>query len=292
MSALPVTVLTGFLGAGKTSLLVRLLRQPHDARIAVVLNEIGVAGTEELELDEASFLELTQGCVCCVRASDLRAALADLSARGDVDRVVVETTGIADPLALTFVLERPDMEDLARLDAVVTVVDAANWDKTRVPEWTAQVGAADLVVLAKTDIASETGRLRAAVSEINRAARILDAADVSLEVVLDVERRSTAAPAEHAHHSGFEATTIDSSAVYDRDSLEDLLEALPPEVYRAKGIVRTEAGWIAFHVVGGRVQTAPSERPQHDRTRIVLIAHGANDAELRTLFTTAERLLT
>jgi G3E family GTPase len=293
MTAMPgpplaVTVLTGFLGAGKTTLLLRLLRQPHDARIAVVLNEVGVAGTEELELDETSYLELTEGCVCCVRASDLREALTLLAARGDVDRVVIETTGIADPLALTFVLERPDLENLARLDAVVTVVDAANWDKTRVPEWDAQVGAADLLVLAKTDLAPETERLRAAVSQLNRAVRILDATEVSLEVVLDVERRATAAPAEHAHHSGFQATTIASSAIFDRDQVEDLLEMLPRELYRAKGIVRTDAGWIAFHVVGGRLQSGPTAAPQHGETRIVLIGQGADEASLRALFAAAE----
>ena len=289
---LPVTVLTGFLGAGKTTLLVRLLRQPHDARIAVVLNEVGIAGTEELELDEASFLELTEGCVCCVRAADLREALAQLAARGDVDRVVVETTGIADPLALTFVLERPDFEDLARLDAVVTVVDAANWDKTRVPEWDAQVGAADLLVLAKTDLAPDTRSLRKAVSEINQAARVLDASDVTLEVVLDVERRSAAAPAAHAHHSGFTVTTLTSFSVYDREKLEDLLEALPAEIYRAKGIIHTDDGWLAFHVVGGRLQTGPSERPTHGRSRSVVIGKNLNDAQVRTLFAAAERSLT
>ena len=283
MAPLPVTVVTGFLGAGKTTLLIRLLRQPHDAQLAVVVNEVGIAGTEELEVDEASFLELSQGCVCCVRAADLRAALETLAARGDIDRVVVETTGIADPLALTFVLERPDMADVARLDGVVTVVDAANWEKTRVPEWDAQVAAADLVVLAKTDLEPDTSRLRAVVAELSPLARVLDGADLPLEVVLDVPRRSGAGPVAHAHHSGFRAVTVASSAVHDRDRLEDLLEDLPPEVYRGKGVVATEAGWLAFHVVGGRLQIERTSRPPHGETRIVLVGRALDEDRLRGL---------
>jgi len=284
MPPLPVTVLTGFLGAGKTTLLIRLLHEPHDARIAVVLNEVGIAGTEELEVDEASFLELTSGCVCCVRADDLRAALSDLAARGDVDRVVVETTGIADPLALTFVLERPDLADLARLDAVVTVVDAENWQRTRVPEWDAQVGAADLLVVAKTDLVSDTHALRAALGGLNPGARILAGNDLPLEVVLDVERRGAPAVAGPARHSGFGATSIVSAMLHDRDRVEDLLEALPGEVFRAKGVVATGAGWIAFHVVGGRVQVEPITTPAHGESRVVFLGQGVDEAELRRRF--------
>jgi len=306
MSTLPVTVLTGFLGAGKTTLLVRLLREPHQARLAVVINEVGLAGTEELEVDEASFLELTEGCVCCVRATDLVAALAELSARGDVDRVVIETTGIADPLALTFVLERPDLAETARLDGVITVVDAVSWRKTRVAEWDAQVGAADLLVLAKTDVEPETAELRAVLAELNPSARILDGSELPLEVLLDVEGAPLGSapgsaeprgapegaphrPAAPAAHSSFAAVSISDGEVHDRERLEDLLEGLPSEVYRAKGIVSTEAGWVAFHVVGGRVQVAPTERPLHGESRVVFLGRRIPDAQVRKLYTATKR---
>jgi G3E family GTPase len=290
MAPLPVTVLTGFLGAGKTSLLIRVLRQAHETRIAVVLNEIGLAGTEELAVDEAEYLELTQGCVCCVRASDLRAALEGLAARQDLDRVVIETTGVADPLALTWVLERPDMADLARLDAVVTVIDAANWQATRVDEWDAQVRAADLIILGKTDLHPPTPALLEALRALNPAARILDGADeLPIAVLLDVEHRATAPAAAHAHHSGFAAVSIADAAEHDRDALEDLLEALPPEVFRAKGLVRTDEGWIAFHVVAGRLQVEPTAAPAHGESRVVFLGRRIEDAQLRKLYTSTER---
>jgi G3E family GTPase len=260
VTPLPVTVLTGFLGAGKTTLLCRLLKQPHDARIALIINEIGIAGTEEVEVSESEFLELTQGCVCCVRAADLRAALEQIAARGDVDRIVIETTGVADPLALTFVLERPDLADLVRLDAVITVVDAANWERTRVAEWDAQVGAADLIVLSKLDLTA------------------------ALELLLDVQRADRPASGPHAQHSGFEVVSITSDGSHDADALEDLLEELPPAVYRAKGVVRTASGWIGFHVVAGRVQVEPTRAPEHGQSRVVFLGRGLADPDLRAAF--------
>jgi G3E family GTPase len=279
---IPVTVVTGFLGAGKTSLLLRLLGQPHDAGIALIINEIGIAGTEGLEVSEASFLELTQGCVCCVRAQDLRAALEDIARRDDVDRVIVETTGVADPLALTFVLERPDLAHLVRLDGVITVVDAVNWQRTRVPEWDAQVGAADLLVIAKRDLEPDTARLDAVLAEINPAARIVTGRP-SLELLLDVERRGQAG-ASHAQHSGYSAVSITSPARHSRDALEDLLETLPPAIYRAKGVVHTDRGWVGFHVVGGRVQVDPIAAPAHGETRVVFLGRYPDETALQAAF--------
>jgi G3E family GTPase len=282
MPPLPVTVLTGFLGAGKTTLLVRLLDAAPDARAAVVLNEIGVAGTEELDVKQA-YLELTQGCVCCVRSDDLIAALGELGRRDDVARVIVETTGVADPLALTFVLERPDLEAVCRLDGVVTVVDATNL-ATGVPEWEAQVRAADLVVASKLDLAGDGAleRVAAAVAERNAAARTIAAREADAQVVFGVERVARSAGGRAAH-SGFGAVSVVGAEEYDADRLEDLLEELPAEVVRAKGIARVGGGrWMAFHVVGGRAQVNLAARaPAHGESRLVFIGKRIDEAALR-----------
>jgi G3E family GTPase len=124
---------------------------------------------------------------------------------------------------------------------------------------------------------------------MNPAARILDGAALPLEVVLDVERRPGAARAGHAHHSGFDAVSITSSAIHDRDRLEDLLETLPGDVYRAKGIVATEVGWLGFHVVGGRLQIEPVDPPSHRETRVVFLGPRVESARMRKLFTATER---
>jgi G3E family GTPase len=276
---LPVTVLTGFLGAGKTTLLVRLLRQAPDAGAAVILNELGVAGTEELEVKQA-YLELTQGCVCCVRADDLIAALASLRGRDDVARVIVETTGVADPLALTFVLERPDLEAVCRLDGVVTVVDAVA-PAVGVPEWEAQVRAADLVLVSKLDLGGGLDEVASLVRARNPAARVLAASEADPEVVFGVERVTRAG--QPLGHSGFAAVSVAGPELYDAERLEDLLESLPKAVVRAKGIVRVGDGrWMSFHVVAGRAQVnLEASAPAHGESRLVFIGRGVDEAALR-----------
>ena len=278
-SRLPVTLVTGFLGAGKTTVLVRLLEQAPEARAAVILNEIGVAGTEELHGKQA-YLELTQGCVCCVRADDLIDALGSLQGRDDVARVIVETTGIADPLALTFVLERPDLEAVCRLDGVVTVVDATA-PAVGIPEWEAQMRAADLVLVSKLDVGGRLDEVASLVRARNPAARMLAAAEADPELVFGVER--TAHAGQPLGHSGFAAVSVVGGEIYDADRLEDLLEQLPPSVVRAKGIARVGAGrWMSFHVVAGRAQVnLEAGAPPHGESRLVFIGRGVDEPALR-----------
>jgi G3E family GTPase len=212
------------------------------------------------------------------------AALAELKGRDDVDRVIVETTGIAEPLALTFVLERPDLAELARLDGVVTVVDALAWPKSQIAEWDAQVRAADLVAVTKLDVAGEAALAPLAdrLAVRNPAARVLRATEADARVVFDVER--VGAPgAGPAAHSGWGAVSVSGEGIYDADRLEDWLEILPPEVFRAKGVARVGAdAWMAFHVVAGRAQVdLEARRPEHGQSRMVFIGRQVDEAGLR-----------
>jgi G3E family GTPase len=302
----PVVILTGFLGAGKTTLLRRVLAEPHGQSVGLIVNELGIGGTE-VEASASERVELFEGCVCCTRNPDLIAALGQLTGRGDLTHLVIETTGLADPLALTFTLERPDVAALARLDAVVTVVDCANAAATRgADEWQAQVRAADLLVLSKTDLvdASVVGEVRGAVQSLNRAARIVEAPALDARLLLDTDdgvddggddggvddvveptrpNVPRAAPAA-ARHSGFRALSLQAppGESFDADRLEDLLEALPQAVFRAKGLVRDAAGrWLAFHVVAGRLALEPDvPAPAHGESRLVFLGRGLDEAAL------------
>ncbi|HKA87787.1 MAG TPA: GTP-binding protein [Haliangiales bacterium] len=283
---LPVTVLTGFLGAGKTTFLKRLVLSPHGLRIALIINEVGEAGAETLDPRDSTYLELAEGCVCCLKNPELMSALRELHARGDLDRAIIETTGVADPLAITFTLERPDMADAVRLDAVVTVVDTTAFARSDGPEWQQQVAAADLVILSKLDLGGDADAAIAAVRAVNPAARVLRADDPGAQTaLLEVWPRAGAAGAPAGRHSGFGAETF-AGGTYRLAALEDWLEVLPPEVFRAKGVVDTDEGWAEFHVVAGRVQVDPGiAAPAHGATRMVFIGTGLTRARLEAELT-------
>jgi G3E family GTPase len=184
----PVTVLTGFLGAGKTTLLNRLLRRGELAGTAVLINEFGEIGLDHLlveKLDEDTVL-LNAGCLCCTVRGDLARALRGLEPRiaaGEVHRVMIETTGLADPAPILHTL----MGEAARyrLDGVVTVVDAVNAaaEMDAQPEAVRQVAVADRLVLTKTDLAApaQVAALTARLRRLNPSAPLLTAVDGALD---------------------------------------------------------------------------------------------------------------
>lgn len=169
----PVTVLTGYLGAGKTTLLNRILSEDHGHKFAVIVNEFGEIGIDNdlvVGADEEVF-EMNNGCICCTVRGDLIRIIEGLMKRkGKFDAIIVETTGLADPapVAQTFFVDQ-DIQDSARLDAVVTVTDA-KWLSARLkdaPEAKNQIAFADVIILNKIDLVSEAelreveGRIRA-----------------------------------------------------------------------------------------------------------------------------------
>jgi G3E family GTPase len=185
MEAIPVSVLTGFLGSGKTTMLRHLLRQPEFSRTAVIINEFGEVGLDHelIEASEDSFIELQTGCLCCKIRSDLAQTLADLLRRRDdgrctlFDRIVIETSGLADPAPILQTL-MTDTTIAGRivLGSVVTTVDAINGAGTLAREEISQkqVAVADRIVLTKLDLAGPAkSALHAHLGALNAGAPVL-----------------------------------------------------------------------------------------------------------------------
>ena len=163
---IPVCVLTGFLGSGKTTLLSRLLKSPDFARTAVIINEFGEVGLDHelVETSDESFVTLQTGCLCCAIRGDLVLTLADILRRRDegsvtpFDRVVIETSGLADPAPILHAVMSDDaLAERLTLAGVVTTVDAVHGAATleRQPESIKQVAVADRLVLTKSDLLTD-----------------------------------------------------------------------------------------------------------------------------------------
>lgn len=194
IAPIPVTLLTGFLGSGKTTLLREVLRDPRFSDTAVIINEFGEVGLDHVlvEASQEDLLEMTSGCLCCTIRGDIRRTLLSLHARLEAgavptfSRVVIETTGLADPApVLHTLMTDPKVWPRYSLQGVITTVDAINGEATlaRQIECLKQIAVADRVILTKTDLARDPGSirdletLRSAIRQLNPGVPVFDRAE-------------------------------------------------------------------------------------------------------------------
>ncbi len=309
----PVTILSGFLGSGKTSLLNRILAASPDARIAVLENEFGEISvdTELISAVREDVIELTNGCVCCSVRGDLSEAfetLAERISKGEqFDRVLIETTGLADPgpVAQVFLIEGAAKKNF-RLDAIVTVVDARQMIDgiNDHGESKAQIALADVLLVNKTDLAApeEVEGLERWLSTMNPGAKRLRAlhADVPMKDILDLEAfdMSRAAEASGEVEASFEhGDAIGSVGLRgDRDLdrklfsewIAGVLSQYGPRLLRVKGILAFDGAdkrfiFEAVQMLNDLREGRAWEQDARE-SKIVFIGHNLDREELRRGF--------
>ena len=261
----PVTILTGFLGSGKTTLLNRVLKEDHGQRIAVIENEFGEVGVDNeiLANTEEQIVEMNNGCICCTVRGDLIRILGDLKdkrTRGELkfDRVIIETTGMADPgpVAQTFFTDE-EIGAYYLLDSILTLVDAKHAEETLndFKEAQEQVGFADRILMSKTDLVTEddVNKLSERIRRMNpRApikkvhfgeapiAEILDIRGFNLNAILELDP-SFLTDNHHDHHDEVESFVYRSDKAFDGEKLEQFLggmiQVYGPDLLRYKGVL-------------------------------------------------------
>ncbi|QSJ19498.1 GTP-binding protein [Nostoc sp. UHCC 0702] len=210
---MPVTIITGFLGSGKTTLLNHILNNQQGLKTAVLVNEFGEIGIDnELIVSTGeNMVELSNGCICCTINNDLVEAVYKVLERQDnLDYLVVETTGLADPLPVALTFLGTELRELTRLDSIITVVDAANYSLDLFNSQAAysQISYGDIILLNKTDLVEKStlNELERKIGEVREGARIIRTtrSQVPIPLILSVglfeSDKYFDATDEHDHH--------------------------------------------------------------------------------------------
>ena len=322
---IPVSIVTGFLGSGKTTLINRLLKKPEMNRVAVIVNEFGEIAIDN-DLVEASTEQmklLDSGCLCCAVRGDLEETLRELFVQRrngqviDFERVVIETTGLADPAPVMQTLMTDTMlQAQYRLDCVVTLVDAVNGigQLDTLKEPVKQAALADRIVITKTDLVDEAQvqALIARLRGLNPAVPMKRALNGEIDVPFligvgletarsrmeEVERWMGAEPRDehghvHRHESGIRTFSLRYEKPFTWATFTQCMEVLTamrgPDLLRVKGLVNVEGqhGPLVVqsvqHVFHPPIELA--EWPSDDRsTRLVFITRGIERAAVASLF--------
>jgi G3E family GTPase len=268
MSAIPFTVIGGFLGAGKTTLLNHVLTNADGVRYAVLVNDFGAINIDEglIASHQGETVALANGCICCSLANGFVSAMLKLMQHADaIDHIIVEASGVSNPdRIMDFARLDPDLQE----DAIIVLVDALNFpvqlaDSYLLEVLKLQINSADIVVLNKNDLvgASALSAVEERLKNINPNASVIAerVANLPLELVLNCSRENQLRPHtlckqkhdEHENHL-FQSVAFHSNGTIDYHAFERFISLLPPGILRGKGRLILTTGRYLWHRVGSR----------------------------------------
>lgn len=294
---LPVTVVTGFLGSGKTTLLNQILKHCHDLKVAVLVNEFGSINIDSqllISLEE-DMIELSNGCICCTINNNLVDTVHSILARQDqIDYLIVETTGLADPLPVALTFLGTELCNLTRLDSILTLVDSETFLPNHYDSEIAlqQILYGDIIILNKMDLVSETQaqELENFIRDVKDKARVLrtQQGHLPLSLILDVHLPHNALYQEQVQEAsgilgqlgqarsidGFTSVVFQSDRPFALKKFQEFLDYhIPENVFRAKGILwfaESQARHI-FQLSGKRFHLADSDWTTAPKNELILI---------------------
>ncbi|MGI0479693.1 CobW family GTP-binding protein [Geminocystis sp. CENA526] len=318
---LPVTIITGFLGSGKTTLLNHILTNNQDLKVAILVNEFGDIDIDSQLLisTDDNMLSLSNGCICCTINDDLMDTVFQvLESDKKIDYLIVETTGVADPLPIVLTFLSPELRDLIRLDSVLTLIDAENFTAEHFESDAAlkQVIYGDIILLNKVDLVTED-KIKALESDIfciKKGANILhtEYGKVPLPLILDIDiSKPTNYPSEsvtnshdhnHHHHEhdhhhnhdhhhsnhlevdGFMSISVEFDRAFHVDKFQNFItDNIMNQVFRAKGIL-----WFAesglkhiFQLSGKRYDIDTEEWQNNPKNQLVMIGRNLDENKLK-----------
>lgn len=297
---IPITILTGFLGSGKTTFLNKIIEQNPKIKFGLIINEFGEVGIDGqlVESSGQELVEMSNGCVCCVVRKDLQDTVSKLVESGKVDYIIIEASGLAEPAPVAQTFAMDDLGGKVKLDAVICLVDSLNYQVTKETYQTAveQIEFADILVLNKTQ-EQDTEKLEILnkfIKQINPDATILEnSPELDTKVLIETGAWSDeklAGQEEHHHdheHNEVDEVVFTTSEILDPLKLDNWIRTeFPKNVIRAKGFLKLnmskldlnfngEYGLFLFQMVGARKSLEPFTKAKPDfdysTSRLVLI---------------------
>ncbi len=321
IQSLPVSIITGFLGSGKTTLLNHILTQQQGLKTAILVNEFGEIGidNELISSSDDDIVELNNGCICCTINEDLVKTVHKILERKEkLDYLIVETTGVADPVPVAVTFLSTELRGKTRLDSIITLVDCDNfYAKTKEQSFAAkqQITYGDVILLNKTDLVESeiVAKIEEKIRQQRPNVRILEAVkgNVSLPLILSVglfesdryfqeetsysEHHHEHDDHHHQHHhhhsdhldeDGFTSLSFETEQALDMGKFQYFLDnQMPESVFRAKGIlwIKGSPARHIFHLSGKRFGIEDDEWKGMPKNQLVFIGQNLEPEKLKEL---------